>query len=169
MIQNTPELMSQFADNCNNNREQLAHLFTLYDMAKLGYDMQEQRCKECNTEVLTANVFYASKDCPRCNVKAGDRVTNEIFTFLFSEDDFNRYLELTTPIYEREGITDVHGEYITDWLTIKGDARRELVAFILNKIMPEEMRQEFEQAQMNITHEYKIIDTIRTIFEKKTA
>lgn len=70
-------MTAEFAANCNANIKHLAELFKAYDLAKLGYDMQKQHSKECYTEALKANKFYAAESCDRCGIKAGDRITDE--------------------------------------------------------------------------------------------
>lgn len=156
-------MTAEFKSNCEANKNQLSELFKVYDLAALGYDMQKERCKKCHNEALNAGSFYAEEGCERCGIKAGDRVTDEKFAFLLSEADFDRYLSSTLPILEREGLTDADGEYTTDWLGIECDARRALVGFIIAKVLPTEMKPRFEQARMNVTHEYKLIDIMRPI------
>lgn len=160
------KMIAELESNCKANAGQLSQLFKTYDLAVLGYDMQEERRKGCYNEALNAGSFYAAEGCDRCGIKAGDRITEEDCAFLLSDDDYDRYLYSTLPILEREGITDAEGKYLTDWLGIKCDARRALVGFIITKILPAEMKCQFEQARMNITHAEKLIDVIRPIVQK---
>lgn len=156
-------MTAEFSANVKANIEQLAGLFKAYDLAKLGYKMQEEREKECYNEVLTSTPFYTAKDSERCGIKAGERVTKEFYTFLLSKEDFNRLLDLALPILEREGITDKEGKYTTDWLGIKGDARRELVNFIIDAILPDGMREQFSAVRLNIVQTDKLLDIVRPI------
>lgn len=152
-----------FTANVKANIGQLAELFKAYDLAELGNKMQEEREKECYNEALATTPFYTAKDSERCGIKAGERVTEEFYTFLLSKEDFDRLLDLTTPILEREGITNAEGNYITDWLSIKGDARRTLVNFIIDTILPDGMREQFSAVRLNIVQTDKLLDIVRPI------
>ena len=157
------ELTAVFTANVKSNIQQLAELFKAYDLAELGYKMQEERKKECYNEALTATPFYAAKSYDRCEIKVGERVTREFYVFLLSKEDFNRLLDLTAPILEREGITNAEGKYITDWLGIKGDARRALVNFIIDTILPDGIREQFSAVRLNIVQTDKLLDIVRPI------
>ena len=159
----TKKMTAEFTANVKANIGQLAELFKAYDLAELGYKMQEEREKECYNEALAATPFYTAKDSERCGIKAGERVTEEFYTFLLSKEDFDRLLDLTTPILEREGITNAEGNYITDWLSIKGDARRTLVNFIIDTILPDGMREQFSAVRLNIVQTDKLLDIVRPI------
>lgn len=159
----TNEMTAVFTANVKANIGQLAELFKAYDLAGLGYKMQEEREKECYNEALATTPFYTAKDSERCGIKAGERVTEEFYTFLLSKEDFDRLLDLTTPILEREGITNAEGNYITDWLSIKGDARRTLVNFIIDTILPDGMREQFSAVRLNIVQTNKLLDIVRFI------
>lgn len=157
------ELTAVFTANVKSNIQQLAELFKAYDLAELGYKMQEEREKECYNEALTATPFYAAKSYDRCEIKVGERVTREFYAFLLSKEDFNRLLDLTAPILEREGITNAEGKYITDWLGIKGDARRALVNFIVDTILPDGIMEQFSAVRLNIVQTDKLLDIVRPI------
>lgn len=159
----TKEMTDEFTANVKANLQQLAELFKAYDLAKLGYDMQEEREKECYNEALAETPFYSTEGCERCGIKAGERVTEEFYTFLLSDEDFDRLSDLTLPIIVREGITNADGEYTTDWLGIKGDARRALVNFIIDTILPDGMREQFSAVRLNIVQTDKLIDIVRPI------
>ncbi len=159
----TKEMTAEFTANVKANIQQLTDLFKAYDLAKLGYTMQEEREKECYDEILASTPFYAAKDSERCGVKAGERVTKEFYTFLLSKENFDRLLELANPILEREGIINAEGNYVTDWLGIKGDARRTLVNFIIDTILPDGMREQFSAVRLNIVQTDKLLDIVRPI------
>lgn len=159
----TKEMIAEFAVNVKTNIKQLSDLFKAYDLAKLGYKMQEEREKECYNEVLASTPFYTEKDSERCGIKAGERVTKEFYTFLLSEEDFNRLLDLALPILEREDIINAEGNYVTDWLGIKVDARRALVDFIIDTILPDGMREQFSVVRLNIVQTDKLLEIVRPI------
>ena len=157
------KLTAELKKNCETNREKLSELLKVFDLCALGYDMQEQRCKDVYNKVLSENEFYAKLGCGRCEVNAGDRITNEEFSFLLSDEDFEHYLSLAKPIFVAEKITDENGYFIEDWVTKKVQARKELVEFIINNIVPKEMRETFSAAKYNVVQMNKLINITRSI------
>lgn len=159
------EMTAEFTANVKANIQQLTDLFKAFDLARLGYDMQAEQCKECRNEALRTGEYYAAESCDRrgIDIKAGDRITDEIFAFLLSEDDWGRYMATALPILEREGITDANGNYLTNWLGMKIEARQELVNFIIDTILPEGMRAQFSAVRLNIVQTDKILDIVRPI------
>ena len=156
-------LTAELKKNCETNREKLSELMKVYDLCVLGYDMQEQRCKDVYNKVLSENEFYAKRDCGRCEVKIGERITDEKFDFLLSDEDFDRLQTMARPIFVAEGITDENDYFIENWVTKKVSARKELVEFIIQKIVPKEMRSEFWEARQNITQTDKLINIMRSV------
>lgn len=156
-------LTAELKKNCETNREKLSELMKVYDLCVLGYDMQEQRCKDVYNKVLSENEFYAKRDCGRCEVKIGERITDEKFDFLLSDEDFDRLQTMARPIFVAEGITDENDYFIENWVTKKVSARKELVEFIIQNIVPREMRSEFWEARQNITQTDKLINIMRSV------
>lgn len=156
-------LTAELKKNCETNRKKLFELLKVYDLCVLGYDMQEQRCKDVYNKVLSENEFYASLDIGRTGVKVGDRITDEKFDFLLSDEDFDRLQTLAIQIFVVEGITDEKGYFIENWVTKKVQARKELVEFIINNIVPSEMRETFLEAKYNIVQMDKLINIARSI------
>lgn len=157
------KLTAELKKNCETHREKLSELLKVYDLAVLGYDVQEQRCKDVYNKVLSKNEFYASRDIERTGVKVGDRITDEKFDFLLSDEDFERMQTLAHPIFVAEGITDENDYFIENWLREKTSARKELVEFIINNIVPQEMREKFLGAKYNIVQMNKLIDIMRSV------
>ncbi len=149
--------------NCETNREKLSKLMKVYDLCVLGYDMQEQRCNDVYNKVLSENEFYASCDMKRAGIKVGERITDESLTFLLSDEDFDRLHTLVHPILVTEGITDENGYFIENWVTKKVSARKELVEFIIQNIVPNEMRVKFWEARQNIVQMDKLIEIMRSV------
>jgi hypothetical protein len=156
-------LTAELKKNCETNREKLSELMKVYDLAALGYDMQEQRCKDIYNKVLSENEFYAERDCGRCEIKVGERITDEKFDFLLSDEDFERLETLAHPIFVAEGITDEKGYFIENWVTIKISARKDLVEFIIQNIVPFEMRETFWEARQSIVQTDKLISIMRSV------
>lgn len=152
-----------FTANVKANIQQLAELFKCYDAAKSHYNEQRRREKECYDKALNIAEFRASKDCERASIKTGDRITNQNYIFLLSKADFSRLLELAAPILQSAGITDGKGYYITNWLMFQGDARRELVNFIIDSLLPEPMKSQFSTVRLNIVQTDKLLDIVRPI------
>lgn len=163
---NNLKMIAELESNCKANFSQLCELFKAYDLAKLGYDMQREQEKECYNAVLAENVFTASKKYTRGGISTPETVTNESDLFLLSDEDFERVQKLAAPKLVAAGITDERGYYTTDWLGIKGDTRRALVDFIINKILPEAFKAQFEAVKLNIVQTGKLLDTIRPIVQK---
>ena len=160
----TKEMTAEFTANVNANFQQLAELFKAYDIAKLGDEAQDARTKECYAEALKNGVYCSDKDWGRgLNIKAGDRITDPNLMYYLSENDFARLLKEGQKIMRREGITDKEGYYITPWTSIKVDARRALVDFIIDAILPDGMRGQFSAVRLNIVQTDKLLDMVRPI------
>lgn len=163
---NNAKMIAELESNCKKNMEQLCELFKAYDLAKLGYDMQEEQTKGCYNAVLAENVFTASKEYTRGGISTPETVTDESDLFLLSDEDFEKVQKLAAPKLVAAGVTNERGYYTTDWLGIKGDARRALVVFIIDKILPEAFKVQFEEAKLNITYQHKLIDITRPMVAK---
>ena len=160
----TTKMTSEFTANVKSNIQQLAELFKAYDIAKLGDEAQDARTKECYAEALKNGVYCSDKDWGRgLNIKAGDRITDPNLMYYLGENDFARLLKESNKITLREGITDKDGYYITPWAIIKVDARRALVNFIIDAILPDGMREQFSAVRLNIVHTDKLLDIVRPI------
>lgn len=154
-----------FTANIKANIGQLAELFKAYDLAELGYKMQEEQSKQCYTEALQAGEYHAAEgyNMRGVNINEGDRVTDEKYSWLLSNEDFSRLNAAAMPLLVRDGVTDERGYYITDWLGIKGDARRALVNFIIDAILPDGMIEQFSAVRLNIVQTDKLLDIVRPI------
>ena len=90
-------LMAELKKNCDTNREKLFELLKVYDLTELGYQVQEQRCKDVYNKVLSENEFFASRDVARTEIEVGERITDEEFAFLLSDEDCDRLNALAHP------------------------------------------------------------------------
>ena len=152
--------------------EKLAELLKVYDLAKLGRDVQEAEFKEIDDNVLGENEFFAVHEYTRSGgetIRKGDRITDSTFDFLLSEDDFHRLYDLCRPHHVAQGLTDENDRYVTDWMTIWIDAERALVDFIIDEIIPESLRNDFETARRNVVYHDKLIGIARGMFKDKEA
>lgn len=50
-------MTAELKKNCETNREKLFELLKVYDLAVLGYQVQEQRCNDVYNKVLSENEF----------------------------------------------------------------------------------------------------------------
>lgn len=156
-------LTEELKKNCETNREKLSELLKVYDLCVLGYDMQEQRCNDVYNKVLSENEFYASRDMKRAEIKVGERITDKKFYFLLSDEDRDRLYALAHPIFVAEGITDENDRFIENWVTKKVHARKDLVEFIIQNIVPSEMREKFWEVRHNIVQTDKLISIMRSV------
>ena len=161
----TKKMQAVFTANVKANIQQLAELFKAYDLAELGYKMQEEQSKQCYTEALQAGEYHAADgyNMRGVNINEGDRVTDEKYSWLLSDVDFDRLQTAALRLLVRDGVTDERGYYITDWLGIKGDARRALVNFIIDAILPDGMREQFSAVRLNIVQTDKLLEIVRPI------
>ena len=161
----TKEMTAEFTANVKTNIQQLAELFKAYDLAELGFKMQEEQSKQCYTEALQVGEYHAAEgyNMRGVNINEGDRVTDEKYSWLLSDVDFDRLQTAALRLLVRDGVTDERGYYITDWLGIKGDARRALVNFIIDAILPDGMKEQFSAVRLNIVQTDKLLGIVRPI------
>lgn len=141
--------------NCKQHREQLMNLRKEYELAKIGLEMQESQEKDIANHILANNVFKASEYCE--SIKAGDRITRDEDTFLMSDADFTRFLNLSTAASTAAGITTEDGTYIDNWLDIMVKAKKSLVDFILDHIVPVSLRGQLEGCRTSVVYQDKLI------------
>lgn len=141
--------------NCNQHREQLMNLRKEYELAKIGLEMQESQEKDIANQILADNVFTSSEDCE--SIKAGDRITRDEDTFLMSDADFTRFLNLSTAASTAANITTEDGTYIDNWLDIMVKAKKSLVDFVLDHIVPASLRSQLEGCRTSVVYQDKLI------------
>ena len=159
MLQELQRAGKEHLDKCKE-------LLATYELACLGYDMQWQQSKDVTDRVLKEHEFYATMPCERLGIKVGDRITAEDATFLLSDNDFHRLHELKLPILVAEGITDKDGYYIEKWVDIRCAARRELVDFIIENLIPSAIRSVFREYKWSVVKTDKLIDIFRNNLKK---
>lgn len=162
-MDNTTVLNAEFGVNCKANIGRLRDLFEQFDLAKLGYDTQNAHERDCYNEALKAKEYYAAKTIGRCSVKKGDRILEEDMIFLMSDADFKRLLSDVQPLLKRADIVDENGNYKVDWFGIKRNARRELVNFIIDVLIPESLRDQFDAVRKNVVQSNRLFDVVRPL------
>ena len=155
------ELIAELGVNIKKHQGRLLELFDFYDLAVLGRDMADVHENMLRNKILDENEFFVGRDCSRCGLKIGDRITEETYTFLMSEEDFDRYQNISIRYFVEEGITDKDGRYLTDWVSIKVNAMNALADYIIDNILPAEMRSGFDMWRRNVVKEEKLIDITR--------
>lgn len=162
------KLQAELAANCKQHGKQLSELLEAYELACLGYDMQEQRCDDIYNQILAENEFYAASDSSRMGVGLGDRITDKSQVFLLSEEERKRLQSLVQPALTKAGITDERGYYVERWSEIRCHARSELVDYILDDILPLPLRMSLEVCRNSFVWQDKLIKVFKSSFKDNT-
>lgn len=150
------EILSSTQHSCML-KKYLSILFKNYETTTLGYDLYEVRINDIYNEVLKKEAFFAAEYYPAKGVKKGDRITDETFTFLLSDEDFDHLQELVTKRLQEEGMCNEQGCDIVPWVTLRNDARNALLDFIIAHIVPANTREVFAKNRSNYTVMEKLI------------
>lgn len=148
----------------NEKGAKLAEYLKAFELAKLGREVQEQEEKDIMNSILAEHCFYSSINV-RNRIKEGDRITDESDLFALSDDDKNKFWEIANPIYFAKGVSDEKGHYKVLWYSIINKARRELINFYIDEVLPASMRQGFELCRTSIVYQDKLIDIIKSSFK----
>lgn len=158
-------LLALLTKNCEGKKEKLFELLKTYELAELGKKVQGQHFKDIENKVLQENEFLCGRSdvSIRCDdqPRFGERITNERWSFLLSDDDFDRLQATMLPYYVEAGLTDEKGYYITNWDMISCKARKELVDYIIDEIVPASFRELFGQKRDYITFQDKLINIFK--------
>ena len=157
-------LLAELTKNCGKKKEKLMDLLKAFDLAELGRKMDDEREKEISNRVLAENEFFSGKDSERMGMKSGERITDEEFTFLLSESDFQKYLKIRRPLLVAEKLCDENGYYLTNWGKIICDARYALVEFILDEIVPKAIAEICRKNIHSIVMQEKLIKITKEMF-----
>jgi len=159
-------MMAEMMKNFGEKKKVLKELVKTYQVAKLGDEVQEEHIKEIHNRVLNENEFFAEDECSRGNVaiKVGDRITEDEFTFLLSEDDFDRFQNLAAPILVKEKITNEDGCYITNWSMMKVEAVNKIFEYVCKNVMPKKEGDKLYEFRWNYTALQKVVDATCKLF-----
>jgi hypothetical protein len=158
----TPTMQAELAANVKQHKTTLLDLRKKYELAKLGLEVFDQQAKEIYNKILSENTFTVSHDCPSMSLKPGDRITDEEYTFLMSEGDWQRYMKLTGAAMTAAGLTTEDGTYTTNWHQIRTAAKTELVNFLIDHIIPAALRSQFAKVRDSIIWQDKILATFES-------
>lgn len=153
-------IKAEFAKNYVMHKQQLLERYKVLELSRLGSDVQRQQFKDIENRVLSQHKFCAKQECSeRLGIKPGDRITDAEYSFLLSEDDFNRLQELMLPVWVEEGLSDKSGRFIKNWDMIAIEAEREFASYIIDNIVPAERRHRLREGIKNsIILRDKLID-----------
>lgn len=158
-------LLAELTKNCEGKREKLFELLKTYELAELGSGVQRQQFKDIENKVLQENEFFCGRSdvVKRCDEQPsfGERITNEKWSFLLSDEDFDRLQKAMLPYYVEQGLTDENGYYITNWDMIACNARCELVDYIIDEIVPKTFCELFRQNRVSIVFQEKLIKVFK--------
>ena len=159
-------LLAELQKNCNAYRNEMNDLLKELELTILGNEIQDQEFKVIYEYVLSKNEFFATDDFKRGEkeIHKGERILEEEFTFLMSDDDFRRYQKLCVPYFVQENLTDERGFLITNWSRMVVDAKNKLFDFICHKVLPKELGNLFFEQRWNITVQNKVIDITKEAF-----
>ena len=159
-------LLAEMMKNFGEKKKVLKELVKTYQVAKLGDEVQEERIKEIHNRVLNENEFFAEMECTRgeVTINVGDRITNDEFTFLLSENDFDRFQDLAAPILVSENITDENGCYIKNWSMIKVDTVNKLFEYVCKEILPEKEGKELYEFRWHYMTQQKVLGLTCKLF-----
>lgn len=156
------DLLQELKINCKGKQKRVVELLQVFDLANLGYDMQESMIADVYNRVLKENVFLCTREVKRFRSKIGKRITDEKDMFLLSDEDFEKVLQLAEPIMVAEHITDENGYFINNWTKKRSNARKELVEYLLTEIVPVSMREKLSACRWNIVYSDKLINAFRS-------
>ena len=157
-------LLAELTKNCGEKKEKLMDLLQTFDLAELGRKIDDEREKEISNRVLAENEFFAGKDAERLGMKSGERITDEEFTFLLSESDFQKYLKIRRPLLVAAKLCDKEGYYLVNWGMITRDARYALVEYIIDEIVPKSIAGVFRKNIHSIVMQEKLIKITKQAF-----
>lgn len=102
----------------NYDKKTLKQLKNNYFTAKALYETIKEEAEKIQKDILLNNEFYISDEYIECGFSgqtAKERITRPFDSFLMSDNDFEKYLDLCYAGYQKAGIDDKRGkEYCPD-------------------------------------------------------
>ena len=159
-------MMAEMMKNFGEKKEALKELVKVYQIAKIGDEVQEAHIKEIYNRVLAENEFFAEMECSRGKVaiKKGDRIMDEEFSFLLSENDFDKLQNLAAPILVAEKVTDEDGCYITNYSMMKVEAVNKIFEYVCKNVMPKKEGAELYEFRWKYSTQLKVVDVTCKLF-----
>lgn len=155
------EIKTTLTNNIKKEKNELKALLACYDIAAEMEKDEDKRFTEIAEKVLKENDFRFPEDNERMQVKKGERILKDDDTFLMSENDKTRYRQIVSESNHAAGLTDKDGYYTSNIRTIRRQAYNTIVNFIIERILPEQIRKTFQDNKLNITYTDRLIEIIR--------
>ena len=132
-------------------RNEVKELQTMYLILKAANETIEDQFKESAEAVLAVNEFYAEKEKTgnwgkRCGGTFDGRVRTDVETFMLSDLDFDKYLQLLAAECHKRGLTDAEGKYVEEILNTKVKLKKlkNTIAKFAVELLPEDLAEEKE-------------------------
>lgn len=153
-------IKAAFVRNYGEHKQKILEFCKVLELSRLGRDVQRQRFKDIENRVLSQHEFYAKQDCCKVvGIKLGERIVDADYSYLLSDDDFDRLQKLMLPIWVEEGLTDRRGHFVKNWEMIAIDVKRDFAFYIVDNVVPAEYRHEMRKAiNDNLDFRDKLID-----------
>lgn len=151
------------------DKAMLGKMKSNYFNAKALYECIKEQAEEIDRKVLAENPFYIEDEMLELRERRGydgdKRIYESDETYLMSEDDFQKYLDLIYPEYVKAGIADKRGrDYIpeAEAKDLMWEAEKQLVEYGID-IMPDEYAEQKEtlrKAVRNIKYKDKVLNFV---------
>lgn len=136
-------LLGELVSNCKNGRDQLRKLNDEYiRLNNLKWQRDEKEDYVRNL-VLLDNTFYADKDTPAYSsgrIQKGDRITENAFSYLMSDEDFEKYDTICMERLLSAGLVDKEGNPTPDYNKQTSDALQNTIDFFISTVVPKIFR-----------------------------
>lgn len=149
----------------NYDKKILAKLKSNYFNAKILYETIKEKAEEIQRKILTENEFYETEKNMKMDKHITPmRITRTFDTYLMSEEDFQKYLDLCYSEYVRLGIADPRGkEYIpeAEERDLFFEAQKQLIEYAID-IIPDEFgeKETIRKAVRMIKYRDKVLDLV---------
>ena len=154
------------------NKDELRALKEIYFTAKVLYETIRSTAEEIQINILKKYPFYEEAEKSKMLAARGrgqkdTRILKPFDSYLMSDLDFEKYLDLCYAEYKRAGIDDKRGrEYIPEAESrgLYEEAIKMLVIFGIN-IIPDEMPEKeiLKEAVKNIKYRNRILDFVLSL------
>ena len=153
----------------NYDKATLGKMKSNYFNAKALYEYIKEQAEDIQRKVLAENPFYIADDMLELRERRGYDGDKRIYepneTYLMSEDDFQKYLDLIYPEYVKAGIADKRGrDYIpeAEAKDLMWETEKQLVEYGID-IIPDEYAEQkatLRKAVRNIKYKDKVLDFV---------